>query len=106
MKDFIVTSCDMKRISYLPFCQHFEFLSVRLDVVQSQRKDAILRTKSGQIAYPHTFPCGFFPKFRLRKTPFCLLEVNAGPNFSSIINEFWSPDIFSRLASEMPNKET
>src|SRR5208283_1504069 len=62
VKGFIMPPANKKRSHAPPFCQHFEFLSVRPDVVQSEYPKASIWNKNGQIAHPHTIPCGFCPK--------------------------------------------
>src|SRR5208282_2549187 len=69
VKGFIKTSCDTNDSFILPFCQHFEFLFVRLDVVESQWTEGSPMNENGQIEYPRAIPCGFCPKFRPETPP-------------------------------------
>ena len=62
--------------------------------------------ENGQIEYPRAIPCGFCPKFWLGAASGSGAKRKAAANFPSIIKGLWGPDIFSGLASEMPNNAT
>ena len=60
--------------------------------------------KTDKLSIHTQFHVAFAPNFGPKDLPFVPQRDEAAANFPSIIKGLWSSDIFSGLASEMPNK--
>src|ERR1039458_2991672 len=99
---FIRASCYISGVFAPPFCQHFEYLLVHLDVVPESMGCVARGPKTDKLRISTQFHVAFAPNLSMWFL-YLLLCRKATANFPSIINGLWSTDIFSRLAAEMPN---